>query len=225
MVTNATTAATGAAVPTLPPPTNPGGRLGKDEFLKMLIAQLKNQDPLNPLQGEEMAAHLAQFSSLEQLIDINTQLVNQASANEALAQTMNSGVALNTLGRDVVAIGNQVAIPSEGAAAVTVSVGNAGGTGTLRIYDASGREVGSRSLGAVSGGRQTFELGSAAAGLPPGAYTYAVEVVDGDGNSVPTQTFTVGRVDGIQYGSTGPVLTSGPLTITLGSIVEIGTGN
>ena len=223
MVTDVT--AVGSPTPSSALPTNPGGKLGKNEFLKMLVAQLKNQDPLNPLQGEELAAHLAQFSSLEQLIDINTNLASQTAANNALAQTMNANVALSTLGRNVVALGDQVAVSQDGTASVTVSVDGAGGRGTLHIYDASGREVGSRSLGAGGGGRQTLELGSAGAGLAPSRYTYSVEVKDSAGNQVPTQTYTVGRIDGIHYGSNGPVLTAGPLTITLGSVVEIGSGD
>ncbi len=46
--------------------------VGKDQFLKLLVAQLQNQDPLNPLQGDAFVAQLATFSSLEQLVSINS---------------------------------------------------------------------------------------------------------------------------------------------------------
>ena len=46
-------------------------QLGKDEFMKLLSAQLKNQDPLDPMKQDKMAAELAQFSSLEQLTNLN----------------------------------------------------------------------------------------------------------------------------------------------------------
>jgi flagellar basal-body rod modification protein FlgD len=60
--------------------------IGKDEFLKLLVAQLENQDPLSPLKNEEFVAQLATFSSLEQLISINdgigkiTTLIEQNNA-------------------------------------------------------------------------------------------------------------------------------------------------
>ena len=65
--------------------------LGRDEFFKMLIAQLKNQDPLNPQQGTEFAAQLAQFASLEQLTSLNSALTSQSqsSANFVNMQSVN----------------------------------------------------------------------------------------------------------------------------------------
>ena len=55
-------------------PTNKKGEMGKEAFLKLLVAQLKNQDPLAPSDGKEMAAQLAQFSSVEQLVSVNDTL-------------------------------------------------------------------------------------------------------------------------------------------------------
>ena len=51
-----------------------GGKMGKDEFLQLLVAQMRHQDPLNPMDGQQMAAQLAQFSSVEQLVSANDQL-------------------------------------------------------------------------------------------------------------------------------------------------------
>jgi len=50
-----------------------GGELGKDQFLQLLLTQLSNQDPLNPMDSTESIAQLAQFSSLEQMSNLNTQ--------------------------------------------------------------------------------------------------------------------------------------------------------
>ena len=65
----------GPAAPTQKTPTaKKNDALGKDEFMKLLVAQMKNQDPLNPADGQEMAAQLAQFSSVEQLQNANDTL-------------------------------------------------------------------------------------------------------------------------------------------------------
>ena len=65
----------GPAAPTQPKATTKkNDSLGKDEFLKLLVAQMKNQDPLNPMDGQQMAAQLAQFSSVEQLVTANDTL-------------------------------------------------------------------------------------------------------------------------------------------------------
>src|SRR3989339_1106934 len=72
--------------------------LGKDDFMKLLLAQLKNQDPLKPMDGTDFAAQLAQFSSLEQLSNMNTELKN-LSVNQ---MTMNYAQSVNMIGKDVV---------------------------------------------------------------------------------------------------------------------------
>jgi flagellar hook assembly protein FlgD len=128
------------------------------------------------------------------------------------------------LGRSVVALGDQVTVGEGGDGTVSVEIGGSGGRATLRVFDESGNEVGSRVVGTLGGGRQNVALGAAAEGLAPGRYTYAVEVVDGAGRPVTTQTLVTGRVDGVRYTSLGPLLTAGSLRIPFGSVLEVGSG-
>jgi flagellar basal-body rod modification protein FlgD len=202
----------------------PGGELGKEEFLRLLVTQLKNQDPLNPMQADQMAAQLAQFSSLEQLINLNNSLESQTIFFESMAEAVGSMSAFGALGRDVLAVGDRVVVPEDGGAEVTFVVGGTGGSAVLRIFDESGQQVGTRELGSVGGGKQTVELGAAGDSLKAGVYTYSIEVNDSAGNPVQVQTLVTGRIDGVRYGSGGPILISGPLTIPIGSVLEIAAG-
>jgi len=203
--------------------SRPGGTMGKDEFLQLLVAQLKNQDPMNPMNSEEFAAQLAQFSSLEQLIEINDTLAGQEGMNTAVVEIMNASSALGVIGKEVLAAGQSVEVTGSGEESVTVGVGGTGGTGVLRILDENGKEVGTRELGYVGPGRQDISLGDAAEGLDPGLYSYEVEVVDDAGNPVEVQTFSRVHIDGVRYGPGGPVLISGTLEIPLASVVEVVT--
>ena len=56
--------------------------LGKDAFLRLLIAQLQNQDPLNPMDDREFIAQMAQFSALEQMTNLNKTIENMASLDK-----------------------------------------------------------------------------------------------------------------------------------------------
>ena len=214
------TATTNGTTGTDAAPVGPGGKLGKNEFLKLLVTQLRYQDPMNPLQGEEMAAQLAQFSSLEQLVNIGDALKTQQAGNDALVAAVTNATAMNTIGKEVTAVGDQVSIPADGK--TTVSCTTAGdGRGTLTIADANGKVLGTRDLGFVSGGEHTFDVGSAAAGLKEGGYRYYIDVRGADGKAVQVETYTTARVDGITYGQDGALLTAGPLRIKPGSIVKI----
>lgn len=199
----------------------PGGAMGKDEFLQLLVAQLKHQDPLNPMNAEEFAAQLAQFSSVEQLIQMNETLAGQEEMNSALVEVMNASSALGIIGQDVLAAGSQVEVTGSGEETVTVGVGGDGGTGILRILNEAGEVVGEREVGALNPGRQEIVLGEASSGLEPGSYTFEVKVTDAAGEAVDVQTFTHVEIDGVRYGPGGPVLISGDLEIPLSDVVEV----
>ena len=68
--------------------------LGKDDFLKLLITQLQNQDPTSPMENTEFIAQMAQFSSLEQMTNMSTEFTK-------LANMLNSGEAVSLLGKNV----------------------------------------------------------------------------------------------------------------------------
>jgi flagellar basal-body rod modification protein FlgD len=72
--TNLFSAAAANTAQTQQPSTQPARNLDKDAFLKLLVAQIKNQDPLKPSDGAQFLAQLAQFSQLEQLMEIKDQL-------------------------------------------------------------------------------------------------------------------------------------------------------
>lgn len=198
-----------------------GSVMGKDDFLKLLVAQMQNQDPMNPTNPDQMAAQLAQFSSLEQLIDIHDALSTQASSSSSMSQALNNSAAVGVIGKNVLATGNAVTVDGSGTESVTVGVGGTGGNATLTIYDASGNAVGTRDLGAIGGGRQDIQLGDAAKGLDPGQYTYGVTVTDADGNPVKVTTLERATIDGVRYGSQGATLLAGSLEIPLANVVEI----
>jgi flagellar basal-body rod modification protein FlgD len=212
---------TGAGTSTTTPPVA-GGKMGKDEFLKLLVAQLKNQDPMNPSNGQEMAAQLAQFSSLEQLTQIGSSLEAQGGYLQGVIGSLSASGAQAAIGKPVVAYGDQVYVPVDGDASVRFTVGGGGGTATLRVLDDAGKEIAFRSLGTVTAGDHSAELGSLAAGLQEGWYSYAIEVKDPAGKAVASTTYTAATVDGVRYTQDGPVLTSGEIFIPYEALVEIG---
>src|SRR5258705_11683299 len=201
--------------------TLPGGALGKNEFLKLLVAQLQHQDPMNPMQGDQMAAQLAQFSSLEQLQQINATLSDQTTATSSVLGALQAGAAINTIGHSVLAAGNQIQIGgADGATTVTANIASAG-EGTLHIYNSAGVEVGTRSLGSVHGGKQTFSIGDAAKNLPEGDYTYSIDVKDASGNAVDVQTYMSGKVTGVSSGPNGVMIEMGGLSVPYAYVIRV----
>lgn len=198
-----------------------GGALGKDQFLKLLVAQLKNQDPENPMDGSQMAAQLAQFSSVEQLTQINETLTSQQTGQSSLAQLMAENGALSTVGKTVTASAAAIDVRGGAPQSLLADVPIGATDATLRVYDASGAEVASQSLGTVRAGRQSFTVTGAAGALTSGTYKYVVETTNAAGNASEAATYVNGRVSGVRYTSQGPVLNIGGTAVPYMSVTEI----
>ena len=193
-------------------------KLDKDAFLTLLVTQLRNQDPMSPLQPHEFAAQLASFSSVEQLTRVNENLAAQTQSllmTEVLSKTAFSAA---LFGRSVIAQGNQVSIPDSSAGKIRVDIGTGGGNASLRLIDANGDVVQTRDLGFIREGSQTLTLPD---GIPAGTYTYELTVTGNDGKSVAVKTYTEGVVTGVSFENGEIVLKLGDIKVPLETVEEI----
>lgn len=196
----------------------PSGTLGKNEFLSLLVTQLRNQDPLSPLQPYEFAAQLAQFSSVEQLTQLNDSMATQNQQSQLVAALVQTQFGSGLLGKEILAEGDQIEIPKSGSAKMPVEIPGAGGDAKLTLTDDNGRVLATRDLGALAPGKQTLTLPG---DLPPGVAHVKIEVTGADGKAVAATTYESGVVSGVHFANGGLTLRIGDLDIPLGALVEV----
>jgi flagellar basal-body rod modification protein FlgD len=183
------------------------------------VAQLKHQDPTSPLQPYELAAQLAQFSTVEQLTQLNTGMATQTQASQLATLSGQSSLSASLIGRQIEAVGDQVNVPATGSAQVTVDIGGAGGSATLTLKDDGGNVMATRSLGPLQAGTsQTLTL---PAGLPPGKWHYSIDVASADKSVVPVTTYVSGVVSAVEFKNGQIVLHAGSFEISLNDLVRI----
>ena len=196
--------------------------LDRDAFLTLLVAQLRNQDPLSPLEPHEFAAQLAQFTSVEQLTNLNDAVAIQNEATQMATFLSETSLSASLLGQHIVAQGNQVQVTGEGVTTAQIEVGGQGGPGTLRLLNDAGSEIANVELGYLPPGKQTISLPPDVA---PGVYSYSIDVDGGDGVEVPVTTYSSGVVDGVYFRDGDIVLRIGSMEVPLHSLAEISAGN
>jgi len=217
--------ATGSAENALSQATS--SELGKDDFLKLLTTQLQNQTPSDPMKGREFAAQLAQFTSVEQLTSINSQLEGQKSGNGALAQSINDSMATNLIGRTVEATGKSINWTGDGKATVGFDVERPASEVTLTIRDAAGNAVRSKTVEDVSGSAEITWDGTTDGGskVPEGAYSFDVSAADSDGEAIGISSHLEGTVDRITLKDGGTQLWLGGAKISMGRVQSVAATN
>ena len=204
----------------------PRSTLGKQDFLNLLVSQMKNQDPLDPMKGTEFAAQLAQFSSLEQLTNLNTMMSSSVDANAVLAQSINNGLSATFIGKDVRASVDSFQYDGEGTVKLGYDLTTAAETVKVKIYDSNGNLVKTLNGSADKGQSTVSWDGSGAKGetLAAGKYTFKVEAVGADGGAVTRQQYIFGNVAAVRFKSTGTVFVIDGVEIPLANILEISGG-
>jgi flagellar basal-body rod modification protein FlgD len=198
--------------------TTPKKSLDKDAFMTLLVTQLRNQDPMNPADSSQLAAQLAQFTSVEQLSQLNDAVASQELSLQEATLLSKTSLSASLIGRRAIAEGNQVCVPATGSAQIRIEVGAGGGQAKLRLLDSSGNEVATRELGVIPAGRQTITL---PADLPAGTYHYEVTVTGANDTKVAVATFTRGIVDGVTFKNGQIVLRIGSMEVALDDLAEI----
>lgn len=193
--------------------------MGKNDFLKIFLAQMRNQDPLNPMEGTEFTAQLAQFSSLEQLFNVNDNLESLRGAQG----DANRYDALNFIGKDIVAKGDQLALGEAGVAKGAFQL-QARAACAVNVTDGAGNLVRTIPLGLLDAGQHAFEwdgMSSSGLQLPAGIYSFAVNALDETGSLVLADTMTSGKVTRVNLEGDTPILYAGDIPVGFNQVLDI----
>lgn len=172
----------------------------QDRFMTLLVTQMKNQDPLNPLDNAAVTSQLAQLSTVTGIDKLNTTL-------EALMTSFQSNQSLQAagmIGRGVLTTGSTLAL-SEGKALYGIDMAEAADGVTVTIRDAAGKAVRTVDLGFQDAGIKTFgwdgqtDAGKAAA---EGTYRFEVEATRA-GQKAANTPLTYGTVGSVTTGAAG----------------------
>jgi flagellar basal-body rod modification protein FlgD len=193
--------------------------LGRDDFVTMFLAQLKNQDPLSPMDNKDMSAQLAQFSSLEQLFNVNENL-------SALTDIQNQNtelLSLNYIGKEIVAEGDKLWLMEGKSCRGSFNLTNQANCEML-ITDQKGKLVRNVDMKTLNAGEHSFSWdgkNDATTIMPPGAYKFTIVAKNAKGEEEKVSTRTIGQVTKVQFNDNKPFLYVGNIAFMLEQVISI----
>jgi len=188
--------------------------LGQDEFMTMLLAQLKNQDPLNPMEGKDFAVQLAQFSSLQQLTNLNTTM---GSLPQYLKSFTNAQM-VGMIGQEAVAEGNMINVSGSNTN-ISFNLEKDVQSGTVKIFDEKGMLADTLQIGSCKAGINTITWNSG--NFKQGNYTYEISATDGSARTVAVSKLLSGTVTGISFQGDDAYLTINGQEIAFSNIISV----
>ncbi|MCX7674894.1 MAG: flagellar biosynthesis protein FlgD [Bdellovibrionaceae bacterium] len=196
-------------------------KLDKDAFMKIMLVQMKHQDPTNPLKSHEMAAQLAQFSSLEQMQNMNQSLDELKAQNKPLE----SFQTLNLIGKKIAGDSAQIyRVKGDRDHDISYRIPSEAQKLTIQIKDERGDTVRQVTLSGVKAGQQVWSWnGQDQNGkvLPAGNYRVSIEAISNFGKKMPVTTSFEGTVTGVNFTPQGAILLVGNQTVRLSDVRKI----
>jgi len=194
--------------------------LAKDDFMKLLVAQLKNQDPNNPLDTKELVTQLSQLTSVEQLVTMNDKLASLTTATNSMAANQSSGL----IGKTVRGTADSVQLTSTGVATSAVKLSQNAEKVTVSVTNDAGRVVRTMQLDNKSAGvLQLSWDGKSDSGerLVNGTYKFEVSAKDKNGVAIEADQTVSGIVTGVDYDNGAPQLVIGTTRVPLSQVSSI----
>jgi flagellar basal-body rod modification protein FlgD len=191
----------------------------KEGFLKLLVAQLSNQDPMQPQDSDKFVQQLTNFSNLEQLMNLNKG-VSQLSIGQL---SNNTQEAIRFVGRDVIAKGDSLHWDESGISPVRYHLQDDAESLTASIHDENGELVRTISLEGRAGPGEFQWDGTDEDGreLEQGRYSVNLMAVDEEEKEIPVDTFVCGHVDGIRFDQGFPELLVEGRRLRMSDITEV----
>ncbi len=193
----------------------------QNQFLTLLVAQMKNQDPMNPMDSSQMTSQLAQISSVQGIQNLNTSITSLLGQIGSL-QTLDS---TNLVGHTALVAGDGLDFSNGSATGGGYQLPSAVDGGSITIRNASGLVVAQLPLTGTGAGMSLFSWNgtqSDGSQARPGQYTFSVQATSG-GQAVSASTLAAGVVQGVQQNANGqPQLNLGSLGVkSLSDVVQM----
>ena len=197
--------------------------LGQDSFLKLLTTQMQYQDPLNPQGNEEFIAQLAQFTSLEQLMGVNSSLGDLYAATTS----MNNASMTQLLGRNVTAYSDTVPYDGDGPQELHWRSPDDVSKMSISVTNSEGKLVAREELDAQAAGDGSWEWsGKDVHGVqvPEGQYNVTITAYDTNGNPMEVSSVIKGTINEMSYETGSPIPYIDGVEVSIGSILRVDTG-
>lgn len=201
----------------------------QDLFMKLLVEQLKNQDPLSPMDSQDFVAQMAQFTSLEKLTSIDVNVADGTKMDLILTQSINNTMAATLIGKEITAIGDSVAFDGSNDLDLQFRLDDTAEEVTITIKDEDGKVV--RVLNEVAtleaGDHSLVWDGKSSDGvlLESGLYRFQVAATTKDGTSVNSTTLMNGLVQSVRFEGGNALLIVNGTEITFSNVLEISLGD
>lgn len=182
------------------PKIEPKNKMDKDSFLKLFVAQLKNQDPLNPDDGAQMASKLAQFHGLEEMINVNKNLSEMFDHQKKSSLSSK----IDFVGKEVEIEDSRIKVLGENKHNVSYEIDKDAANVSIEIKDSSGKLVFTKSLGPVPAGKHEFlwqGKNNEEKKVPDGIYNFGFNVTDKNNIVTPAKSYTKTSITGIDLNS------------------------
>lgn len=199
--------------------------LGKDDFLELLVAQMRYQDPLEPMSNEESIAQLAQFSTLEQMNNIADGIDKSNDLDFLQMQSLNNVMASGLIGKDAQASYNGIYYEHDKPAVINYNLSTNVDTVEFAIKDSNGNTVTTIKQHNLQSGVNSIEWdGTDVSGnrVDEGYYTIEATASRLDGTTFAPNLSLVGRVESVIYRDGGAFLRIQGTEIPLGAVTAIG---